>query len=107
MNQMPLEPSAVEEAIEEAVATGKTPFWQGYQRAGKYDDRKRWPIEKMAADLIEPCACLHGARPDQIACAPCNVEALERSAGMRVVRRPEGPAVSSADVIFFGSAAWS
>jgi hypothetical protein len=106
--QMPLdEPTALEEAIEDAVATGATPFWHGYTRDDEFKDRKRWPVEKMALALMERATPIYGARPDVIACAPQNVEALSRLDGVRVLRRPdEGPRVVSIDTIFLGSGAW-
>ena len=104
MNQLALqEPTAVEEVIEAAVAMGKTPFYHGYTRDEEFRDRKRWPVERMAEVLLERVTDLYGVRPDQIACAPQNVAALERIAGVRVLRRPEeGPVVVSLDTIFFG-----
>ena len=102
MNQLALE-TAVAEAIEDGIATGKTPFYYGYTRDDEFKDRKRWPIDKMAEALIERVTGIYGERPDQIACAPQNVEVLERLDGVRVLRRPEeGPVVVSEDTIFFG-----
>jgi hypothetical protein len=103
MNQLALEPTAVEEAIETGVATGKTPFYHGYTRDEEFRDRRKWPIEWMAEALLERATGIYGVRPDQIACAPQNVEALERIDGVRVLRRPEeGPVVVSVDTVFFG-----
>jgi len=104
VNQLALEPTAVEEAIETGVATGEPPFWHGYTRAGKYADRKRWPVEKMADELMDEVASIYGSRPDAISCCPENVEALTAIPVVRIYRRP---IVKSPDTIYFGSAAWS
>ena len=104
MNQLALEPTAIEEAIETGVATGDPLFWHGYTRAGIYSDRRKWPVEKMAAALMDDVASIYGSRPDAISCCPENVEALTAIPGVRIYRRP---IVTSPDTLYFGSAAWS
>lgn len=100
MKQLALEQTALEHAIEAAVATGAMPsWWMGWQRNDP-KGAKPQPLEELVQDGLDRFAAKCGAAADTVVCAPQNVERLTPHFPHLIIRTMTQ--VWHSDVIYLG-----